>query len=664
MRLRRLHITGFGRLHEYEIVFDAGVTVLLGANEAGKSTALHCLAQVLMGKPSQRSLFPDYTPWDGGPAAAALDMEHGGAQYRLTRRFDENGTRAVALHVVHDDGSERLVTREAGAVRRWVAEAFGTADDRIFYRVFCLTQSDLSPLDNFAGLREQLERAASGTDVAVASAIQQLDARLGLLRRGVNQPALAQNWGPIKRADMALGEWEARLHDAKRQQRRLAELRHQQERLQHDTEMSSARIAEIEGVLAVDQQQREMRIRLAELRDSWERDARQQIRINQLLAEGAQTKASLELLPAVFHDPESVHTRLLPFEQVREGGAKLGWIVLALGMALGVVLGLTISWAVGIPLAVVAALTGIWMMWRVAGRRAERAALCRALGVATLAEARERLASAEALRQQSVAAERAVAAVTGAEDEDAARGAQAVEMLALEQRLSRMPGTPLTVEEAYRLTHELTTTRQALAEDQAGEKASWRELAVLEESERDLIDVEDGVAYWREEATRAAEEEQTLQLARELLIEAGERAHGAMAHPLAARMAPLFAEMTGGRYPQVRVTGNADLFELFPLDASGMPVPVAQLSRGTREQFVLAARLALGLVISGADGSPVYLLDDPLLHFDAARRAEALRMLTDFSAHAQLIIATHDERILDDLPGATVQRFDALVASS
>jgi hypothetical protein len=79
-------------------------------------------------------------------------------------------------------------------------------------------------------------------------------------------------------------------------------------------------------------------------------------------------------------------------------------------------------------------------------------------------------------------------------------------------------------------------------EQQEGER-----LGTLEQAERDLIDLEDGVAYWRAAESRAKEEEAALLLAKELLADAGQQAHAAIADPLAARIAPLFATMTAGR---------------------------------------------------------------------------------------------------------------------
>jgi uncharacterized protein YhaN len=111
--------------------------------------------------------------------------------------------------------------------------------------------------------------------------------------------------------------------------------------------------------------------------------------------------------------------------------------------------------------------------------------------------------------------------------------------------------------------------------------------------------------------------------------------------------------MTHGRYPTVRVTTDAKTLMITPVDVGGKEVPFEQLSRGTRDQFVLAVRLALGEAIAG-EGGPIYFLDDPLLHFDDDRRQEAVAMLVELSRTRQIIIVSHETELSASLPDAHV----------
>ncbi len=651
MRLHRLHIEGFGALREVMVPLSAGVTVLLGPNEAGKSTVLHCLAQVLFGKPSQRSLFPDLAPWDGGSFAAAVEFTRDGERYWLSRRFDETGARAVALHRLRDDGTEALVTQEAAEVRKWVATAFGAADDRIFYRVFCLTQADLTPLDNFSGLREQLERAAGGTDVAVAAAVGRVDERLAAWRRGVGMPALAQNWGALKRADEARREWEARLHEAHRQERRLADARAEAAALQAQLAGAGERLEAIAALLTDDRRRRELRERHDELRAAWAAVDHERDRLARLAADRDRLAEAL-----AGADPVGLRERLTALTALRGPATPLiGWLLILLGVMLAMVLWLAWAHPLGWAALLLSAI-GLPLALRAQRRSRLTRQLCAELGIAASSEAARRLDALETDRRELDATVLALAKMAPAEEVEERRRNLTRELAVLEERLRALPGAPLTAEAANRLVTEELSLRAGLPDWRERERALLRELAVLEESERDLTDVEDGVAYWRAEEARAREEEQALALARELLIEAGQQAHRALAHPLAEGITPLFAGMTGGRYPRVRVEGDARNLHLFPVDAAGAPVPPEQLSRGARDQFLLAVRLALGQVIAGPTGSPIFLLDDPLLHFDAARRREALDLLASLGRHTQIILATHDASVAEALEDAVVVR--------
>lgn len=657
MRIRRADIAGFGRLRDLNIDFGPGVTLILGPNETGKTTLLYALAQTLFGKPSQRSAFPELTPWAGGAFAATLDLEHDGARFRVRRRFDDKAAaRAAALYQLHEDDSETLITQEQPAIRAWLAAALGTADDRIFYRTCCLTPADLTPLDNYAGLREQLERAASGAEVAVAAALQRLDARQATLRRGVSQPALQQNWGALKRADEARKDWEARLHEANRQQRRLHEVRDAVAAVQQQLTEGTGRLAEITAVLEQDRARRDLLTRQADVKANWATLETERERYERLTTEQQRLHALRDALPAAFADPAAVRAQLHAVPPLTGSTRNLALALLIGGILLAILLAV-LAPKIGLYLAPVLALAGgaagLPMLLRESAQTRLRQQCCRDLGVLTLDDATQRLAVAEKYQRELDAMRLALEAVAEPTASTERRRAVALEIATLDEKLAQLHGDSLSAEAVQRLQREYDALHSAMPGRQQKEKELLRELAVLEDAERDSIDLEDGVAYWQREEARARQEDAALALAHTWLVAAGEQAHRQLADPLALRIAPLFAAMTGGRYPQVRVEGDARAFHVYPLDANGTPVNPDQLSRGARDQFLLAVRLAFGQAIAG-DTTPIFLLDDPFLHFDAARRTESLTLLTELGKTSQIILATHDATLANEMPDATV----------
>lgn len=97
MRIKRLHIRGFGRLEAVSLDFDERFTLLYGPNESGKSTVFECILAMLYGFPSGRikSVLENsrihYMPWNrrvefGG----MLTLVHNGVEYEIDRSFGES----------------------------------------------------------------------------------------------------------------------------------------------------------------------------------------------------------------------------------------------------------------------------------------------------------------------------------------------------------------------------------------------------------------------------------------------------------------------------------------------------------------------------------------------------------------------------------------------
>ncbi len=88
-------------------------------------------------------------------------------------------------------------------------------------------------------------------------------------------------------------------------------------------------------------------------------------------------------------------------------------------------------------------------------------------------------------------------------------------------------------------------------------------------------------------------------------------------------------------------------------DAGGEPRPLEQLSSGTRDIFMLAARLSLAKRSrTGADGkvSPALLvLDEPFYALDAGRIATALELLSEFQKETgwQILLLTKDPAVAE-----------------
>ena len=107
MKFRALRVGGFGRLAERTFTFGPGLNVVVGPNEAGKSTLAAALVASLYGL--QRGEKDRWRPWSGNAYATALTYETAdGAQWEVHRAF-ERDTKGVRVYDAHGvDAAARI----------------------------------------------------------------------------------------------------------------------------------------------------------------------------------------------------------------------------------------------------------------------------------------------------------------------------------------------------------------------------------------------------------------------------------------------------------------------------------------------------------------------------------------------------------------------------
>lgn len=92
MKLVRLYIENFGGLHQFELDFQPGLTVINAPNGYGKTTLAEFIRAMFYGFPRKakqldKSRRQKYAPWQGGKYGGNLIFEFEGNRYRLERTF-------------------------------------------------------------------------------------------------------------------------------------------------------------------------------------------------------------------------------------------------------------------------------------------------------------------------------------------------------------------------------------------------------------------------------------------------------------------------------------------------------------------------------------------------------------------------------------------------
>jgi uncharacterized protein YhaN len=110
------------------------------------------------------------------------------------------------------------------------------------------------------------------------------------------------------------------------------------------------------------------------------------------------------------------------------------------------------------------------------------------------------------------------------------------------------------------------------------------------------------------------------------------------------------SQLTRGRYSGVAL--DADLNPTVSMDGQ-RDLPIEALSQGARDAFYFCLRAALAQELAAREPLPL-LLDDPTAHFDEERRGALLECLERLAGDLQIILLTHDRRVLNQIREAHV----------
>ena len=177
MKIESLHIEGFGHFADESFgPFSQPLTVVLGDNEAGKSTLLAFIRTILFGFPPQKR-GEHYPALKGGRHGGRVTIiDDGGHSYTVERIED---ARAVSLRITSSAG---LQTTDEGLLR----SLLGNSSKKVFEAVFALGLVDLQDLKrlNESDASDQIYAAGMGA-ANLPKAIKSIEAaRAKLFAKG------------------------------------------------------------------------------------------------------------------------------------------------------------------------------------------------------------------------------------------------------------------------------------------------------------------------------------------------------------------------------------------------------------------------------------------------------------------------------------------------
>jgi uncharacterized protein YhaN len=115
---------------------------------------------------------------------------------------------------------------------------------------------------------------------------------------------------------------------------------------------------------------------------------------------------------------------------------------------------------------------------------------------------------------------------------------------------------------------------------------------------------------------------------------------------LLQRASVVFRNLTLGSLEKLRIDYDQNPPALLAYRAGGLPVKVAGLSDGTRDQLFLALRIA-ALELQAEQSPPVaFVADDLFINFDDQRSEAGLEALYELSTKTQVLFLSHQEHLL------------------
>ncbi len=217
MKIESLHIEGFGHFADQPFgPFDAPLTVVLGYNEAGKSTLLAFIRTILFGFPAtKRAEF--YPALKGG--------RHGG---RITLKADD-GVSYTVERIEDNKGVTLRITTGAGlqsADESLLQSLLGNSSKKVFEAVFALGLADLQDLKRLNEIDAAAQIYAAGMGATnLPTAIKAIESeRDGLFLKGGKNQEAASILGRLGEIDENLKRVENNAAEYARLTKRRAEL--------------------------------------------------------------------------------------------------------------------------------------------------------------------------------------------------------------------------------------------------------------------------------------------------------------------------------------------------------------------------------------------------------------------------------------------------------
>ena len=704
MILRRLRVRHFLGLVDETFELSPGINVIIGPNEAGKSSLRTAIRAALYGNPGTTAAELDaYRTW-GTDQAPVLDLEFEveGRRYDVVKDFQSR-------HAVLTGAGE--VIEQQKNVQERLVEFLGLANSKVFQSTAEVAQAELERVQ-LTNLAKELSRVLGGGE-DVNAAIAALTQHVREIEKGLK--GVARDPGVLKALEERVSSLQQRQQQLAAEAAKIEAAQREQVRLRRPLAEMEADLAAKEQLLELNKESLQLEQRLEALRRERKMLADRTNRIEEAQQELARFNRQLEDVTATGMPDEAIvaSARMLAARishlETRIARAssepapplpRLGRQSPAL-LALGVVL-LTAGLASRETSAVLAGVMGLMgvgallagLVVRQRGKgalqrfqssqqeytsrlraleqeldttKSDLTSLLAALGGISLEEAERRVQRYQHLVQERAEILKVLDALRAEGADDALKdrlGQLDSEIYGLTKELQSpdRAARRLIPLEVQRLEDDVQRLRVKVGEMSERVKRLVWEVDHRKSETEDLAAAEEQLEEAEEALAAARRRHAVYTAALDGLLEARRLVERPVRDVVAARASELLAILSAGRYRRIEVEKDPLQLWVWSADADARVEPREPfLSRGTVDLVYLSLRLAL--VTALAEGRrPPLLLDDPFITFDERRREAAARLLRELSSSHQVFLFTYT-RYYDDVADRVIELPDRTEAA-
>jgi uncharacterized protein YhaN len=171
MQIREIHIEGFGIFHDKQVTgLNAGLNVIYGENEAGKTTLIEFIRRILFEIPRKSKGFNSYPPLNGG--------RHGGSLKCLLASNE-----GVLVTRTLSDKNAVDISPSIGGLKGQPAldSILSHASENIFKNIFAFTLDELQSFDSLEG--DEIKNRIYGAELGLG------EVSLKQVEKTLNDPA-------------------------------------------------------------------------------------------------------------------------------------------------------------------------------------------------------------------------------------------------------------------------------------------------------------------------------------------------------------------------------------------------------------------------------------------------------------------------------------------